>query len=143
MSLYLLPATVVGLFQQGLPGCTKGTEPFSSVCAHLVRCLATTLYPPPLSCGNNVEKYPQEKLVNSISSLSANGIFFMEKKESSVVSRQEYVNQTSPWVCQNKVKILLKLIPVLFHAELYFPPKSHLSVTIITLHLCLFFFKIR
>lgn len=50
LSPYLQPSTVVGLFQQGLPCRTAGTEPFLALCAWFVKRLGTTiLIPPPVS----------------------------------------------------------------------------------------------
>lgn len=60
LSLYLQPSTVVGLFQQGLPSFTPGTEPFSALCARF--CQTSGDSDP--SCWVCAEKWKPEELVN-------------------------------------------------------------------------------
>lgn len=141
LSLYLQPSTVVGLFQQGLPCCTPGTEPFSALCARFVKRLGTTVLFFRLCREARASRACEHSLHCDCEQIE----WFSWKINRSClsgsrVSHQKVCisvnkNSTSSCLYQTQVKrwIPLKQIPTPpLHTQLQYSQRNPLSATIIT-----------
>lgn len=141
LSLYLQPSTVVGLFQQGLPCCTPGTEPFSALCARFVKRLGTFFFFFSFRLCREARRACEHSLHCDCEQIEwFSWKINRSRLSGSRVSHQKVCisvnkNSTSSCLYQTQVKrwIPLKPIPTpLLHTQLQYSQRNPLSITIIT-----------